>query len=232
METAVCDFVLQRESALYSNIGVAEKYDILEVIRIALDDLYNNDISAYNHCKQNLRASTWSALEDAWTLWNPVPKNNGEWGGDNNMTFILSPSHKCYIDCLKRKFIQCTYDKHGSPDFSSVTYVGSVVDISDIYDGLSVDQIHKRGGGSESLQEIAQERMSKSLSREVIQWANKNNTQYDPYLSFYQWRDANNLVPHEDTNCRTMRLVYRPAHEAFKHRGGVANAINIKKHFE
>lgn len=42
METAVCDFVLQRESALYSNIGVAEKYDILEVMRIALDDLYNN----------------------------------------------------------------------------------------------------------------------------------------------------------------------------------------------
>jgi hypothetical protein len=29
-----------------------------------------------------------------------------------------------------------------------------------------------------------------------------------------------------------MRLVYRPAHQAFKHRGGVANAINIKRHFE
>ncbi|MDE6380850.1 MAG: hypothetical protein K2L11_10280 [Muribaculaceae bacterium] len=28
-----------------------------------------------------------------------------------------------------------------------------------------------------------------------------------------------------------MRLVYRPAHLAFKHRGGVANAINIKTHF-
>ena len=27
-----------------------------------------------------------------------------------------------------------------------------------------------------------------------------------------------------------MRLVYRPAHLAFKHRGGVANAVNIKTH--
>lgn len=89
MKTAVCDFVLQRESALYSNIGVAEKYDILEMMRIALDDLHNNDISAYNHCKQNLRASTWSALEDAWTLWNPVPKNNGEWCGDNNIGIVI-----------------------------------------------------------------------------------------------------------------------------------------------
>ncbi|MDE6478799.1 MAG: hypothetical protein K2L45_00905 [Muribaculaceae bacterium] len=29
-----------------------------------------------------------------------------------------------------------------------------------------------------------------------------------------------------------MRLVYRPAHTAFKHRGGVANALNIKSHFK
>ena len=227
----MADFVLQRESILYSNIGVADKYDTLEEMRIALDDLYNNDICAYNHCKQNLKASTWMALEDAWTLWNPVPKNNGEWGGNKNMTFILSPSNKYYTECCGKKFVQCTYDEHGSPDFSLVTYAGSVVEISDIYDKLSIDQIHKRGGSSNSLQEIAQERMSKSLSGEVMQWTNKNGNKYDPYLSFYQWRDANNLVPHEDTNCRTMRLVYRPAHEAFKHRGGVANAINIKKHF-
>ncbi len=39
------------------------------------------------------------------------------------------------------------------------------------------------------------------------------------------------LVKGSDTDCRTMRLVYRPAHTAFKHRGGVANAINIKSHF-
>ena len=32
-------------------------------------------------------------------------------------------------------------------------------------------------------------------------------------------------------DCRTMRLVYPAAHTAFKHRGGIANAINIKSHF-
>ena len=48
---------------------------------------------------------------------------------------------------------------------------------------------------------------------------------------FWQWRDTLDLVPHEDTDRRTMRLVYRPAHTAFKHRGGVANAVNIKTQF-
>lgn len=47
----------------------------------------------------------------------------------------------------------------------------------------------------------------------------------------YRWRDSNDLVPHEDTDCKKIRLVYRPAHEAFKHRGGIANAKNIIMHF-
>ena len=225
------NFVLQSESVLYSNIGVADKYDILEEMRIVLDNLYNNDISAYDYCKQNLKESTWEALEDAWTLWNPVPKNNGEWVGDKNLTFALSSSNKYYTECLNRGFVQCTYNEHGSPDFSLVTYAGSVVDISDIYDKLSIEVIHRRGGSPNSLQEIAQERMAKILYKDVMQWAEVNGVSYDPYQSFYMWRDAHNLVPHEDTNCRTMRMVYRPAHEAFKHRGGVANAINIKTHF-
>ena len=87
--------------------------------------------------------------------------------------------------------------------------------------------IQKRGGSPNSLQEIAQDRMIPTLKPSIEAWAKSNGRESD----FWQWRDSLNLVPHEDTDCRTMRLVYRPAHTAFKHRGGVANALNIKSHF-
>lgn len=219
------------EQSLYSNLRVVEKYDLLEKMRTKIDYLYNNDRETYEFCKNKLKTNTWDALEDAWTLWNPTPKSNGSWGGANNMTFTLSPSNDHYNECYAKNFTQCSYDIHGEPDFGRVTYPGSIVDISDLYDTLSIDVIKKRGGGRNSLQEIAQDRISASLQNDIVRWAKNNNVEYDPYWCFYNWRDALNLVPHEDTNCRTMRLVFRPAHEAFKHRGGIANAINIKRHF-
>lgn len=224
--------LLTIEKSLYSNLSLVEKYNLLENIRLKLDWLYKNDIYTYEQYKQKLNANTWDALEDAWTLWNPTPKNSGKWGGENEMTFTLDRTNPYYADCQSKNFIQCTYDEHGSPNFDKVTYPGSIVDISDLYEKMSIEAIAKRGGGKNSLQEIAQVRIEEELRPIIQKWAKDQNKQYDPYWCFYEWRDANNLVPHEDTNCQTMRLVYRPAHQAFKHRGGVANAINIKKHFD
>lgn len=65
--------------------------------------------------------------------------------------------------------------------------------------------------------------MTNEISKIVIQRGDTNIEE--------AWRNEHDLVPHEDTNCRTIRLVYRPAHEAFDHRRGIANAKNIKKHF-
>ena len=224
--------LLTIEKSLYSNLSLVKKYNLLENIRLKLDWLYKNDIYTYEQYKQKLNANTWDALEDAWTLWNPTPKNSGKWGGENEMTFTLDRTNPYYADCQSKNFIQSTYDEHGSPNFDKVTYPRSIVDISDLYEKMSIEAIAKRGGGKNSLQEIAQVRMEKELRPIIQKWAKDQNKQYDPYWCFYEWRDANNLVPHEDTNCQTMRLVYRPAHQAFKHRGGVANAINIKKHFD
>lgn len=139
----------------------------------------------------------------------------------------MLPSHPNYQECAARGFTVCRYDLHSSPDFDAVTFPGSAVDISDLYDSLYSDNIQKRGGGPNSLQEIAQGRMIPALRSAIEAWAKTNNREAD----FWQWRDSLDLVPHEDTDCRTMRLVYRPAHLAFKHRGGVANAVNIKTHF-
>lgn len=174
-----------------------------------------------------MQPNTWDALEELWTLWNPAPKSNVEWIGPGELTCRIKPSHPDYAECSNVGFTQCTYDEHGSPNFDAVTFPGSIVDISDLYDSLSVDNIQKRGGGPNSLQEIAQMRMAENLKPVIAKWASENKREAD----FWEWRNDHDLVPHEDTNCRTMRLVYRPVHAVFKHRGGVANAITVKNHF-
>lgn len=137
-----------------------------------------------------------------------------------------------YEDCRAINFTQCTYDKHGAPDFSKVTFPGSVVDISAMYDKYNADMLSKRGGGG-NIQDEAQELMSRNLEPVVRAWwrDNRLGEAYNLYDAFFAWRDSLDLVPHEDTNCTTMRLVSRSAHKAFTHRGGIANAVNIKIHF-
>lgn len=220
--------MLTEEVKLYQDGRVAEKYAILEAMRLELDRLYREDRPTYDKIKASLKVNTWEALEENWKLWDPVPKSRVVWEGANECTCRMLPSHPNYVECNQRGFTVCEYDLHGSPNFDAVTFPGSVVDISDLYDELSCENIQKRGGSSYSLQEIAQERMARNLQDEISKWAKANNKEPD----FWKWRDSLDLVPHEDTDCRTMRLVYRPAHLAFKHRGGVANAINIKTHFE
>lgn len=221
------DKILEWEKKLYSTGSVADKYDLLERIRLELDRLYKEDRTKYEELEKALKPNTWEALEDNWKLWNPVPKSHAEWVGPGEMTCRLKSTHPNYGECAGHGFTQCVYDEHGSPDFSHVTFPGSVVDISDLYDSLSSENIQKRGGSANSLQEIAQMRMVPNLKRAISKWAEETGNKED----FWEWRNALNLVPHEDTNCRTIRLVYRPVHIAFKHRGGVANAINIKNHF-
>lgn len=219
--------VLDREKQLYSSRSVADKFAILETIRLELDRLYREDRPRYDELEKALRPATRQALEDSWKLWNPVPKSHVDWVGPGEMTCRLRPTHPDFAECAACNFTQCTYDEHGSPDFSKVTFPGSVVDISDLYDRLSVENIQKRGGSAASLQELAQMRMVPELQPVIKKWARETGNPED----FWEWRNALNLVPHEDTDCRTMRLVYRPVHVVFKHRGGVANAINIKNHF-
>ena len=219
--------ILKLEKKLYVPGKVSEKYEIIERIRIELDRLYKEDRKKYDEIEKALRRNTLEALEDNWTLWNPVPKSHADWVGPGEMTCRLKSSHPSYQECANQGFTECTYDEHGSPDFSKVTFPGSVVDISDLYDSLSSENIQKRGGSANSLQEIAQRRMERNLQPAIRKWAKETGNPDD----FWEWRNALNLVPHEDTNCRTMRLVYRPIHIVFKHRGGVANAINIKNHF-
>ena len=92
---------------------------------------------------------------------------------------------------MEQNFTQCTYDEHGSPDFSKVTFPGSIVDISDLYDSLTSDNIPKRGGSANSLQEIAQMRMGSNLKAVISKWAKETGNPED----FWEWKNALNLVP-------------------------------------
>ena len=220
--------IFKLEKRLYSKGSVADKYDMLEEMRLLIDRLYQNDRPTYEEVRTHLKHNTWMALEELWTLWNPVPKSNVEWIGPGELMCRMKSSHPSFAECAKVGFTECQYDVHGGPNFSKVTFPGSVVNISKLYDSLDCDNIQKRGGKSGSFQEIAQEeRMANKLKSVIKRWAKENNCEPD----YWKWRDSLNLVPHEDTDCRTMRLVYRPAHTAFKHRGGVANAITVKTHF-
>ena len=221
------DKILGWEKQLYAKGKVADKYDILEKMRIAIDNLYQNDRSTYEAVKSALKQNTWNALEELWARWNPVPQNNVAWIGPGELICQLKPTHPAFAECTQAGLTQCAYDDHGAPDFSKVTFPGSVVDVSDLYDTLDCDNIKKRGGGAGSFQEIAQERIARKLKPVIENWAKENHCVAD----YWKWRDSLDLVPHEDTDCRTMRLVYRPVHTVFKHRGGVANAICIKTYF-
>lgn len=229
METEEID-ILSKEELLYSNLCVADKYDILEDIRLMIDEM---DSQACINCRNKLKDKTLEALDDACNIWNPAPNNNdGFWDGEGNRTYVLRETNHRYDECCQLNFTQCEYDIHGSPNFDKVTFCNSIVDIHDLYDNYTEGQLKKRGGSRKSFQEVAQDRIAKQLEPTIREWWSNNMSEpYVLYDAFYEWRNSNNLVPHEDSNCRTMRLVYRPAHEVFGHRGGIANSINIKKCF-
>ena len=67
--------MIKQESKLYTNLPVAEKYAILEAMRLELDRLYREDRPTYDRYRATLKPNTWDALEENWKLWDPVPKS-------------------------------------------------------------------------------------------------------------------------------------------------------------
>lgn len=144
-------------------------------------------------------------------------------------------NERCYQALQKNT--QHALDKFNSflpePDFSSATWPNCIVDVSDLYAQYSCAQLKRRGGSKGSFQYLAQMRIAKQIDPELRKWWKQNRTseEYDHENAFWAWRDAHDLVPHEDANCRTLRLVKRDIHKALKHAGGIAHAILIKKYF-
>lgn len=224
---------LRFESMLRSTeYGIASKNDILEQLREHLAKTFYTDRELNERCYQTLQVNTQKALDKVNSFAGKTPRN-GVWIGERGQSlFKLSQLSIHYATCSKIGFIACQYNSF-EPDFSSITWSNSVVEISDLYAKFTCVQLKKRGGSKESFQYVAQMRMAEQLDAELRKWwqQNRGNESYNQHDAFWAWRDANDLVPHEDANCRTMRLIDRSAHKAFTHAGGVAHANIIKTYF-
>ena len=224
---------LRLESMLRSTeYGIASKNDILEQLREHLAKTFYTDRELNERCYQALQQNTQKALDKFNSFVGETPKN-GTWTGERGQSlFKLSQLNIHYAKCKSLGFIACKYTSF-EPDFTPVTWPKSVVDISDLYAIYSCAELEKRGGTKSSFQYRAQMRIAKRIDPELREWWKKNRKQeeYDQEAAFWTWRNANDLLPHEDANCRTLRLVKRSAHMAFTHAGGIAHAKVIKDYF-
>ena len=224
---------LRLESMLRSTeYGIASKNDILEQLREHLAKTFYTDRELNERCYQALQQNTQKALDKFNSFVGETPKN-GTWTGERGQSlFKLSQLNIHYAKCKSLGFIACKYTSF-EPDFTPVTWPKSVVDISDLYAIYSCAELEKRGGTKSSFQYRAQMRIAKRIDPELREWWKKNRKQeeYDQEAAFWAWRNANDLLPHEDANCRTLRLVKRSAHMAFTHAGGIAHAKVIKDYF-
>lgn len=224
---------LRLESMLRSTeYGIASKNDILEQLREHLAKTFYTDRELNERCYQALQQNTQKALDKFNSFVGETPKN-GTWTGERGQSlFKLSQLNIHYAKCKSLGFIACKYTSF-EPDFTPVTWPKSVVDISDLYAIYSCAELEKRGGTKSSFQYRAQMRIAKRIDPELREWWKKNQKQeeYDQEAAFWAWRNANDLLPHEDANCRTLRLVKRSAHMAFTHAGGIAHAKVIKDYF-
>lgn len=224
---------LRLESILHDiTCGITDKNDILEQLRKHLAKTFYTDRELNERCYHALQGNTQKALDKLNSFAGKTP-SNGIWVGERGQSlFKLSQLSIHYATCNKIGFIACQYNSF-EPDFSSITWPHSVVDISDLYAEYTCAQLKKRGGSRDSFQYKAQMRMAEQLDAELRKWwqQNRGNEAYNQHDAFWAWRDTNDLVPHEDANCRTMRLVDRSAHKAFTHAGGVSHAYIIKTYF-
>lgn len=220
--------------------SVTNKALSLEDLRLYLEDIKEKDPEMNQMIYDSLNSETQKALDKLnIEVWRPTPKEgtNGKWLSSNSgHRYRLSESNKFYQECKELGFIECDYGLDGNPNFDQVTYPNTIVDISELYDKYSINALKKRGGGSSfssSFQDVAQEKIAK-LNSSVIQdfWSKKHSSEkFDLYKAYYEWRDSLDLVPHEDGNCRTLRLVKRSAHTVFTHTGGISRVCNVKKYF-
>ena len=141
------DKILDWEKELYSSGKVADKYDILERIRLELDRLYKEDRPKYDNLEKALKPNTWEALEDNWTVWNPVPKNHAEWVGPGEMTCRLKATHSNYQECVDKCFTECIHTMNMVAPISVRLLSRVILLTSQLYMILFHPTIYKREEG-------------------------------------------------------------------------------------
>ena len=224
------------ETELYdSSSNIADKNEILEKLRLYMASTWKSDQVLNEECFQTLKSTTQYALDkfNEFQMKTPKLSTRGYWVGERGKSKFIVLKRSPYYNKLKELgMTECCYDSfYLEPNFDKVTYPNSIVDITDLYEKYSISELNKRGGSKKSFQEVAQMRMAQLLDPILrIWWKENSKAEYCQYDAFWCWRNEHNLLPHEDANCRTMRLVNRDVHKVFKHAGGIAHASIIKQY--
>lgn len=217
----------------------SEREHALEWIASYIEQIDNRGLynEVYNALKPDLRNALYK-LKELWK-YGPSKGEKGYWKTSaNGRTFVFSDkADSNYEKCKEVGMLECEYSETGIPDFSKATESGTVVDCSDLYDEYTSEQLQKRGGGRtfrSSFQDRAQERIADNKIRAIRAYWEKFHPgePFNKYNAYYEWRDYNDLVPHEDADCKTMRLVKRAVHKVFLHSGGISRIRVIKDYFD
>ena len=237
-----CKREVQQSEEMLQNTDIpcSDREEELEKLYSYLERINKENPNLYNELYNSLNPDTRKALNKLdEIMWRPTPKEGrrGHWEGTSNGNkFVLSENDPSYEACKEVGMTDCEYGTAGEPNFDRATEEGTVVSCEDLYDKYDSKQLDKRGGGNSfnsSFQDRAQERIANNKQSEIIEYWRRNhpNDSFDLYKAYYEWRNSKNLVPHEDANCRTLRLVFAPVHRAFGHSGGIARIRIIKDCF-
>lgn len=209
-----------------------EKIDNLYALRKHLEEIKEINPELNEKCFQSLDENTQKALDELNER-SPYPNKNVTWSGKRgDSTCSVDSTHPKHKELKELDATSCDYE-NGNPVFDKHVYPGSRVDMSNDYPKYTNEELSKRGGSRNSLQEVAQRRMAEQLEPTIKEWWDKNfpREKFDLEKAFYKWRDAHNLVPHEDADGKSMYLLPRTIHETYKHRGGIANVKLINNYF-
>lgn len=237
-----CKREVQRSEEMFQNTDIpcSDKEEELEKLYSYLERIKKENPNLYGELYNSLNPDTKKALNKLdEIMWRPTPREGrrGHWEGTSNGNkFVLSESDPSYEACKEVGMTDCEYGHTGGPNFDRATEKGTVVSCEDLYDKYDSKQLDRRGGGNSfngSFQDRAQERIAIKKQSEILEYWKRNhpNDTFYLYNAYYEWRNSKNLVPHEDANCRTLRLVYAPVHKAFGHSGGIARIRIIKDCF-
>lgn len=233
-KTAI-DIIKQSEKQLYNTkIPCSNRLEELLKIKTYLEQIKKDNTKLYDKLYNSLNPNTREALDRLnKSIKCPAEGPRGHWE-DNR--FVLSKDNPDYLACKEAGMTDCEYGPDGEPDFSRATEEGTVVPCNDLYDKFDSKHLDKRGGGNSfgcSFQDRAQERIALNKKDEILRFYKERhpNEEFDLYKAYYEWRDSKNLVPHEDANGRTLRLVNRTVHSVFTHTGGISRIRIIKDIF-
>ena len=150
-----------------------------------------------------------------------LPKRNGHWTGEpGNSTWVPDPQHKPknkgynnmkdknMEQIMKEQKVKGIPYKDGIPDFSSVSK-GKVS--FDWEKELGKDGVKKLTGPKKDRKELHE----KAFEKLAKEWG----MTVDEVKNF---KEVNNLVWHEDIDCKTLQLIPREIHDNINHTGGVS----------